>query len=263
VHVWATDIESADPATWFVHRADLKVSGATFTYQLPPGYAVTFSTTTGQGKGRPPIPPTASMPRLYSGAHELPAAALPVGEQAPLLSAQDGAFEYGTCGQAGGLECVQQEAIGTPIWWHRHPGSPYAVLGDRWRRPYTVAARVSFTGASQTAGVIGDFDAQGGAGAVQNFDGYELELTQNGAWHLVRNSSSGGAVALASGRTHALALGSWHALALSVNHGPIQAKIDGRVVGEAANAGISEGLAGIMTGGFYNVRFRDLTVRPG
>src|SRR5262249_35169384 len=62
VYVRATNLWSTDPATWFVRWRDVVPSGSTFTYRLPRGYAVTFSTTTAGGKGTATVPAASYMP---------------------------------------------------------------------------------------------------------------------------------------------------------------------------------------------------------
>ena len=58
VRVWSTNLDSSRAATWFVHRPDLHPSRGIFSYTIQPGYAVTFTSTSGQSRlsARPPPP---------------------------------------------------------------------------------------------------------------------------------------------------------------------------------------------------------------
>jgi hypothetical protein len=177
-----------------------------------------------------------------------------------LLAPQDGAFVYAPCADRSGLECVQQLASGTPVWWEPHIGIPYAVLGDSSLTSYTVAAEVSFTARGQTAGLIGRFRNQAGAIAPENFDGYELQMSQSGAWAIVRNTHSDGPQDLARGHGGAFAPRTWHRLSLTMSGPTISASIDGHPTASVIDATTTGGPAGIMTGGFYDVQFRNLTI---
>lgn len=260
VHVWATGLASGAGSTRFARWRDVTPSGGVFSYKLPPGYAVTFTTTTGQRKGAASVPRPATMAVHYRGLLEHPPASVPLGEQAHLLAAQEGAFEYANCGDGSRMHCVHQLASGTPTWWWApHDGIPYAVLGDRWTQPYAVSVELAFTNSGQTAGVIGRFSHQA-PNAPEDFDGYELEVSDSGHWQLLRNSSSGAVATLADGQTTPLALRTWHQLTLSMGGATISASIDGRQQPPVAASPYGAGPAGIMTGGFYDVAFRNLTI---
>jgi hypothetical protein len=260
VHVWATKLAAARPSDWFVRWADVVPSRGRFHFTLPPGYVVSFTTTTGQGKGTAAVPRSAAMALPYQGLSEFRRAAVPVGEMPRLLAPQDGAFVYAPCADRSGLECVQQLASGTPVWWEPHIGIPYAVLGDSSLTSYTVAAEVSFTARGQTAGLIGRFRNQAGAIAPENFDGYELQMSQSGAWAIVRNTHSNGPQDLARGHGGAFAPRTWHRLSLTMSGPTISASIDGHPTVSVIDATTTGGPAGIMTGGFYDVQFRNLTI---
>src|SRR5581483_3745205 len=46
VHVWATNVNSSNPSTWFVHSADITPAGGSFSLTLQPGFVYSLTTTT-------------------------------------------------------------------------------------------------------------------------------------------------------------------------------------------------------------------------
>jgi hypothetical protein len=270
VHVWATNLDSADSADWFRRLRDLTPSNGSFSYTLRPGYLYTFTTNSGQSKGAAPAPPaSAPLPRRFQstlgvddGSHE-PA----------LVSPQDGAFEIAAC--RGGLpgDCLQQMTPQRPVYWRSHPGFPYAVLGDAAWSDYTVSLKALFTTSGASAGVIGRFSNRGSA--VSNFRGYILDVTDAGAWQLLKNSKSVGVAVLAQGTVAPLGTNTWHDLSIKLAGTSIGVAIDGDTVGSvtdddpnysAGSAGIEAG-AQLANGAFSGaswpvVQYRDLSVTP-
>src|SRR5262249_17250984 len=96
VHVWTTNVKSADPRTWLIQHADVHPVGGRFSYRLRPGRIYTFSTTTGQGRGTAVPPASKPMPLPYLATPD------PSGEPS-YLGTQDGSFEYpsGPSGPSG------------------------------------------------------------------------------------------------------------------------------------------------------------------
>lgn len=240
-----------------MRRADIRPSRGRFSYTLPRGYLYTFSTTTGQSKGTAHGPASRAMTLPYTD--PLTVATAPEGDEPALLSAQDGAFEYAPCTPDTG-QCVQQAAAGAPVYWTRHAGHPYAVIGGSWR-DYSVSADVRFTQDGSAAGVIGRFSARANS-AIQQFDGYEFEAAASGSWSLARNRAASGPVTLASGTVTALGTGTWHTLTLGMTGAALTASIDGTTVASVTNSSDTSGAAGLMTGGYYDVQFRNLAISP-
>lgn len=255
VHVWATNLWSANPARWFVPLGEVRQSAGAFSYRIPPGYVVTFTTTTGQSHRGGAIPARATM--------RLPYIARPdASNEAWGLGAQDGAFSYASCGGGVAGQCIQQLAQQTPVWW-RTPSHgtpfPYAVVGSARWTSYTIAARVLLGAADHTAGLIGRFSDQHG-GAANLFDGYVLDLSGDGSWRLDRNSPVAGPADLAAGLVTGLIPARWHALALRLDGARLTASIDGRVVARVTDRAYASGIAGIASN-WATVQFDDLTVR--
>ena len=254
VRVWSTSLDSSRPSHWFVHRADVHPSRGTFSYTIQPGYAVTFTSTSGQSRLGGKVPAAAPM--------RLPYRATPDGSNEPwALATQEGAFVYQACldGQAG--QCIGQLTTQKPVFWApamtADPPPPYAITGAPGWASYTVSARVLLPTAAASAGLIGRFSHQGG-NPVQ-FDGYQFDLHGDGRWRLARNSFDGPARVLASGRVTGIQPGTWHAIALRLSGRRITASVDGHAVGAVTSSAYGSGLAGIESS-YAPVQFTGLAV---
>jgi hypothetical protein len=245
VHVWATNLHATDTAYWFKRLADVTPTNGTFSATLQPGYLYTFTTNSGQTKGTAPEPPASAPLRLpYSN----PLSADDGSHQPPLLSALEGAFELAPC--RGGLagNCLQQMAAQRPVFWGSHVGFPYAVIGDASWRDYTISVNLLFTRSGSSAGVIGRFSDQGSG--VSNFCGYLLDVSDSGAWRLLKNSKSVGVEVLAHGTGAALGANTWHSVSIRMVGTAITAAIDGQTVGSATDddPNYSAGIGGVEAG---------------
>jgi hypothetical protein len=254
VHVWSTSLSSRNPGTWFVRGRDVHLAHGTFRYRLSPGYIYTFTTTTGQGKGSGTSPDSAPMPVSYHAFAD--ASGEPWG-----LATQDGAFQY----LAGSTTTFAQTAHGMPdVWQPPKPGQakrfPYAILGGSTWRDYTVSTGVKFTGQQQSAGLIARYARSSFGPPVNKFAGYEFTVSASGHWALVRNEVHYPAAILATGQVARLGTTRWHTLSLAVRGAHLVARIDGRQVASAVSSAYRGGVAGIRTGGWYRVLFRNLTV---
>jgi Glycosyl hydrolase family 59/Concanavalin A-like lectin/glucanases superfamily len=258
VHVWSTNLLSANPSAWFVRRADLHVSGGRFSYEIPPGYVVSFTSASGPSRIRAAVP--AARPLA------LPYRARPDGSsEAWGLASQEGAFIYQRClgglGEAG-RNCLEQLAGAEPVWWQipaAQVPAPYAIVGSPGWANYTVSAKVLFTSAAGTARLIGRFGTQGSNAGL--FTGYEFDLHASGRWKIARDSSAGAARVLASGRGPPLPPDRWHAVAFSLRGGQLRAYLNGKLLRLVTDPRpYRRGLAGIGSN-WTSVQFSDLTVR--
>jgi hypothetical protein len=291
VQVWSTNLDSSDPTQWLTRGSLVTPAGGTFHYTLLPRHVYTFTTTTGQCPPTscgtaPTIPPASQMPMPYSTSTRGPdLTGMPWG-----LEPADGSFEY----PKGVTGYFQQTTVGRPTFWQPlRPLArfPYAVAGDyclgnvpisplqpnnyvpSWcpnpTANYTVTATVTFTGASQSAGVIARY-YRAITTPIQYFQGYRFMVSQSGSWILYRdykaptNTAGPPPVKLASG-TAGLNLGNTHTISLTVNGPLLTASADGSQVwqGTDPNPGAYvNGVAGIATSGWYPVHFDDLTISP-
>jgi O-glycosyl hydrolase len=253
VHVWATNLMSADPRTWFVRRPDIHPDAGRFSFSIPPGYVVSFTSTSGQSHYLTRPPPGTAM--------RLPYRAFPDGSnEAWGLSSQEGAFIYRPCLGGIGGRCIEQLAGQQPVFWqrriHRKP-TPFAIVGDaRWTN-YTVSAHVLFTISAGTVSLIGRFGTQGSDKTL--FSGYEFSLNADGRWQITRHSRVLKTAVIARGVVAALKPDTWHAISFSLLGSLITCSIGGRKVAKVASDTWTSGMAGI--GSSWNlVQFSELTV---
>ena len=255
VHVWATDLLSGDRTRSFTRRADIHPVRGAFTYTIPPGYAVSFSSRGGQSHRRSTAPRQVPQRLPY---HATPDSS----NEAWGLGAQEGAFVYAPCQATAATGCIEQMANHVPLWFRPPAGHamplPYAVVGAQNWSGYTVSAHVLLPAGSAMAGLIGRFGAQ--SLATARFNGYELRVSGNGGWQLIRDSVAGGRKVLATGTASGVSPGTWHALALGVHASTISARIDGQVVARVTDRAYRSGPAGIESN-WTRVQFRALTVQ--
>ncbi len=267
IHVWRTKPTSTSPADWMVKRADIHPVGGKFSFGLLPGYQYTFTTLTRSNKGSATPPAQGTLGSYSDNPTANPLDATPV-----YLAPMDGAFEYTPCATDATQTCTQQMALQPPIYWLGHKGFPFAVIGDKSWKDYTVSTDVLFTQSGSSAGVLDRFSDQNGA--VSKFRGYIFNLADDGSWQLFKNSQSNGVKILASGSLASPAgLRQWHNLSLAVSGATLTASIDGQQVATVTNndSNYTTGIAGIEAGAVENngawtgtswpvVQYRHLTV---
>ncbi len=261
VHVWTTNVKSADPSTWMSKRADVHPVHGRFSYKLSPGYIYTFSTSTGQGKGAAVSPAPRPMPLPYVATPD------PSGEPR-YLGAQDGAFEYAPGAPRSPKSVFEQTARGLPVFWQNPVPTrfPYAVVGYNGWRNYTVSVSVRLSAKGQSAGLISRFDHPRANGVAQKFHGYQFVVGSSGSWKLIANDVLKPERTLATGQlAKPLRAGKWFRLSLSASGTTITARVNGVVVATVHDDEYAAGDAGISTGGWYKVQFRELkvTANPG
>jgi hypothetical protein len=104
----------------------------------------------------------------------------------------------------------------------------------------------------------------GRVGTMEAFDpaainDYYLQLSNTGAWSIVRNSTSGTLTTLASGTVTAPGLDTWQQLALTFNGDTISAAINGTTVGTVTDSTYASGMIGLGTSGYQTDQFSDLS----
>ncbi|WP_328462149.1 ricin-type beta-trefoil lectin domain protein [Streptomyces sp. NBC_00448] len=255
VHVWATNVNSATSGDNLVQQSTLTPSGGAYSLTVQPGYVYTLTTTTGQGKGTAQGPAAKPQPLPYSDDFD----GDQVGQQPAYLAQQQGAFEVTGCAGGRAGNCVTQQAATKPIEWDGD-SAPYTFGGGPGWANYTVAADtlIRQPGAVQLLARVGN---QAGFNPA-NIDAYYLQVSDTGAWSILRNSSSGIRTTLASGTTTALGTGTWHHLALTVNGSTLTAAVDGTTVGSATDSSYATGMVGLGTNGYQTDQFDNLTVTP-
>ena len=91
---------------------------------------------------------------------------------------------------------------------------------------------------------------------------YYLQVSNTGAWSIVRNNTSDTLTTLASGTVAALGTGTWHHLALTLYGTAISAAIDGSTVGSVTDSTFPLGMVGLGTSGYQTDQFDNLSVTP-
>jgi hypothetical protein len=294
VRVWATNLRGTD-SSWFIRQPDITPHAGTFSATLQAGYIYSFTNTTGQGKGtpNPAIPAAAPMPLPFM---TTPTTRQPWwGPDASLepwgMEPADGSFEY----PSASSPYFAQTTVGRPDFW-QPPNRfsiarfPYAVIGDYCLghlapsagtavpaycnglpADYTVSTTVTFTGISQSAGVIARYNRPV-TSPIQYFLGYRFMVSSSGAWTVYRdlnastNKSGPAPIVLKKGAvTTPLGVGSPHNISLTVKGNLLTASIDGVAVWVGPDPKPNPyltGVAGIAIGGWYPVHFDNVTISP-
>lgn len=265
IHVWETSLWDHNPKQWFMHRKNIYPKNGQFTYTIQPGMVVSFTTTNRQSKGITIPPESKALSLPYTNMLSTNDGS----DEPPLLSAQDGAFELASCrGGINGL-CTEQMTNQPPVHWNNTNGKssyPYAIIGDNWAN-YMVTVNMLFQQTNGSGGVIGRFSKR--SGDIGNYDGYLLNIYENGKWEILKNKNSNlpsQPIVLASGSVPNLGLNKWHSIGLSMKGDNLSAVIDGKIVGRVVDLSYSSGLAGIeadaFTNNWSNNQYSDLSILP-
>ncbi len=255
VHVWATNLGSADGVDDFVHSADIKPKSGTFSLTLQPNWVYTISTSTGQGKGTAVSPPSAALALPYTDDYE---SYLP-GDEARYLSDMQGSYEVQPCAGGRAGKCVQQMAPVIPIEW-QDDSDAFSLIGDtRWIN-YTVSSDV-WIDSPGTMELLGRVNAQSRPQACQN--AYLFRVSDAGAWSLVKSDTGCTYTNLASGTISALGTKKWHTLSLRFAGDVITGSVDGNAVGAVKDSAWTNGQAGIGIQGYALDQFDNLSIEPG
>jgi Glycosyl hydrolase family 59/Ricin-type beta-trefoil lectin domain len=252
VNVWSTDVNAPTASNTFVHQASITPVDGAYSLTVQPGYIYTLTTTTGQGKGTATGPTQTTLPLPYSDT----LAGDTVGQQPRYLSQMQGAFEIEPCAGGRSGDCLQQQAATEPVEWDDN-ANPYTIGGNLSWANYTVSADAMMeqAGAVQLLGRVGTMEPFDPA----DINDYYLQLSNTGAWSIVRNSTSGTLTTLASGTVAAPGLDTWQQLALTFNGHTISAAINGTTVGTVTDATYASGMIGLGTSGYQTDQFSDLS----
>jgi O-glycosyl hydrolase len=256
VHVWATNVNSGNPADYFVHTADITPSGGNFSLTVQPGYVYSITTTTGQGKGAAVSPAQGTLALPYSDNFDGDA----TNSEAKYLMDWQGAFEVEPCGGGRSGQCVQQMSAQAPITWDTLT-DPHALLGDTSWANYTVTSDVMLEQAGY-AELIGRAGTETYTGTV-GLNAYHLRVSNTGAWSILNTNDNGGSSTLASGTVAALGTGTWHTLSLTFSDSSISAVIDGTTVGSVTDSTWAVGQIGYDTSQGETAQFDNLSITPG
>ena len=253
VHVWATAVNTPGSGPQFAQQANITPVNGAYSLTVQPGYIYTLTTTSGQGKGTAASPAQSTLRLPYPDSFDSDAA----GQQPPYLSQMQGAFEVEPCVGGRSGQCLQQQAGVQPIEWDNN-ATPYTIGGNLSWANYTVSADAL----TQQAGAV---QLLGRAGTQQGFspanlNDYYLQLSNTGAWSVVRNSTGGTRTTLASGTVSAPGTGTWQHLALTFNGSTISAAINQVTVATVTDSSYASGMIGLGTSGYQTDQFDNLSV---
>ncbi len=243
LRVWASNLNSDNPAEWFVRQPDITPVNGTWSMTLQPGRIYSFSTTTGQGKGTATSPSPTSFPLPHNDDFDSYGA----GREARFLADQHGSFETANCGGGRSGLCVRQMTPIAPIPWHPHQSPAYALIGDNSLANYTVQSDVMFDRTGGSVALIGRFGDRE-YWQVGQINAYYLKVGQAGNWQILRGNKDGAMAVLASGTRAALAANTWHTVAFRLDGTTLTAIVDGVTLGSANDGTYGFGPAGIAVG---------------
>ncbi|WP_371493786.1 ricin-type beta-trefoil lectin domain protein [Kitasatospora sp. NBC_00374] len=257
VHLWATDLRSANSADWFVRQPDVTPSNGKYSLTLQPGHLYTVTTTTGQGKGTATPPAPATLPLPYGDTFDTPATTT----SPRYFTDMNGAFQTVPCGGGRSGTCLRQMAPTTPIRWTDEPyNAPYSIIGDGSWSNYTVTADTLFE-QSSTIELLGRVNQQGRNN--NGLNAYHLRVSASGAWSIDKSDTTWTYTTLASGTTTPLGTGRWHTVAFTLQGSTLTATVDGATLGSAADTAYPVGQAGLGVTGYQTDQFDNFTLTPG
>jgi O-glycosyl hydrolase len=254
LHVWATDLSSAAAPTNFARLPDLTASSGHYTMTLQPGYVYSLTTMETHDKGVATSPAAHPMPLPYADDFNH----YQVGAEAKYLSDMQGAFEIRPC--LGGREgrCVQQVAPVKPIEW-QGDSDAYALLGDPGWTNYTVSVDVNLQQPG-TVELLGRANTQARPQSKQA--GYQVRVSDTGAWSLLKNDTHATLTQLAAGTATPLALNSWHRLTLRLQGTSVTAALDATTLATVTDASYPAGQVGFGVVGYQTDQFDNLSITP-
>jgi hypothetical protein len=255
LHVWTTNLNSAKSSDDFVRQPDLAPVGGGYSLTLQPGFIYSLTTTSGQGKGTVVSPTAHGLALPYQDDFESYA----LNTEARYVADMQGAFEVRPCLNGRSGKCLQQVAPVKPIEW-QGDSDAFALVGDTAWANYKVSLDVSL----QQSGIVklvGRANTQKRPQSKQA--GYELRVSETGAWTLAKRDDAGTLTTLDSGSVAALGLGGWHMLQLSFADNDITAGIDGASLTTVHDASFTAGQVGFGVVGYQTDQFDNLSVTPG
>ena len=253
MHMWATNLGSPDPSTWFRRLDDIRPVDGSFKLVARPGYLYTLTTTTDRHERTTTSPPGRIMSLPYADNFD----GYDTGRPAKYLSDMQGNFQIQPCSGHRGGRCARQMVTERPVEWLHTGAAPFAILGDwRWR-DYRAAVDVLFNahGGVQLMGHLGRQHGRS-PGAV---DGCYLHVRDTGAWSIVIEKGRG-RVTLAHGIAKPLGLHRWHRLSLEFDGPVISATIDDQHLASVRDTSLAEGQIGIGTDGYQPDEFDNLSI---
>ena len=254
VHVWSTNLVSANPADWFVQQSDVTPSNGSYSLTLQPNRIYSVTTTTGQAKGTATSPASGTLTLPYSDNFDSYAS----GTEAKYFSDMQGAYEVRACTAGHTGNCLQQVAPIQPINW-QDDSDAFTLMGDPSWSNYTVSTDVDM----QQAGTVTLLGRANTQTRPQNRQAaYQLRISDTGAWSIAKHDTSNNTTTLASGTAAALGTNTWHNLKLGFSGTQITASLDGTTLGTVIDGSYATGQIGLGVVGYQTDQFDNLSITP-
>ena len=145
-----------------------------------------------------------------------------------------------------------------PIEW-QEDSDAFTLLGDPAWKNYTVSVDAEFAKPG-TLVMIGRAGLQRRPQSRQQ--GYYFQITDTGAWTLLKTSMQGAQTPLSSGTTAALGVGKWGRLSLSFDGDTITAAVNGHNVAKVQDDSFDAGQVGLGLVGYDLDQFDNLSIVP-
>lgn len=262
LHLWATNLNSANPLDWFVKLDDIRPVGGEFSLNLEPGHVYSVTTTTGQAKGDAVAPPSAPFTLPFADNFK----SYPVSKMPRYFSDMYGGFETANC--AGGRSgiCLRQVVPEEPTAWKKTANRPFTMVGNLDWQDYRVSSDILLEQPG-SADLIGRLSGMSGMDVPNS---YVLRVADTGDWSLLKTTDKGSnkedvkeeEAVLAQGKVSALGVNRWHNLALAFQGETITAQIDRVTVKAISDPSFAKGMVGLGTVGYARAEFDNFKVEP-
>jgi len=263
VHVWQTNLNSADEKDYFVKQSDISPVNNSFSVLLKPGCVYSFTTTTGQSKGEARPPARSALRLPYTDNFE----AYSTDNIPRYFSTLEGAFEIAGNHGARAGKYLRQQVSQAPISWLNKPMAPFTIMGDPDWKNYSAAIDVLMDKPGYVE-LYGRVQKQPMNWRFVSIQGYHLRLNSSGAWSLYYQNPDPKDTAinmspvntvLASGRVP-LGLNSWHKIKLSFFKSRITVFVDQKQVASLTDSHSSGGQIGLGVSPWINACFDNLSI---
>jgi galactosylceramidase len=235
IHVWRSNERDQ-----FIEQSSIKPKNTMFTIALDSNSIYTLTTTTGQNKGKHPVPPAKPFPFPYKEDFE----SYSIGSTPKYFSDQKGTFEVVAIPNHG--KCLSQIVTIPGFTWFTSIPKPYSVFGNSEWSDYTISSDVFIEASDVEIG--GRFDCD-----LSKLS-YRFVLEKSGNWSLFYQDKS-----LAYGSINSFDASLWHIMSLSFLANSISATIDGRPLAKVIDNSAKSGLAYIVSS-YYPNMFDNVTI---
>ena len=240
--VWKSTINKET----FIKQKDIQIINNTFTLYIEPGSVYSITSTKGQQKGANIIPIEKPFPFPYFEDFEN----VPIGESAPYICDQGGAFEVHNSADNDKHGHVLRQLITQPCIEWEGPVINQTVVGDKSWDNYTASVDIAFNESYSYASLGGRILETHRSHQAPN--GYILKLESSGFWTLFVGSKI-----LKKGfvKIH----DKWQNLQLKLEKDHIQAFINNVEVASIIDSTYSMGMASLGSS-FHHIEFDNLHI---